>query len=232
MSEYCFGIIDENMEESLTIQRTILINKPSYVSEDQITFKEFSLSGAADNLPKEVSDEVMDCVSSGEIQSLIVDYQLLIQAETVAETIEGTEIFQRVTALVPKFPVVLLTNLPEDCLEKEFVDADKVYSKRSFFKVDEEYSKEKVSNLFNNISKYLSARNRLDVSLHEALLNMEEEGYTQEVFQKIVELERQLDDYLPMEIGQLEKALDVSQLQDAVSLIQEAKDLLGDTDET
>ena len=228
MTNYCFGIIDESREETLDIERTILINKPDHLSEDQISFEEYSLPDNAQILTEEVSNKVIDNISSGIIQSLIIDYRIIVQSELV----EGTEIFERITSLIPKFPVVLLTNVPEACYRKDFVDADKIYSKHDFFKVDDDYSREKTRNLFNNIEKYNAIRSRLDVSLKEALISLENTGYTQELYQRIVDLERELDGYTPQEMGQAEKVLNIKDIQEIVRLIQEANSLLGETDET
>ena len=227
MIEYFFGIIDESADEILDIERTILINKPTSIAEEQIHFFEFELSEDAKKLSKEVSDAVIDSISAGSIQSLIIDYKIIVQSELV----EGTEIFKKISSLVPKFPLVLLTNVPNACYQKEYVDADKVYSKQAFFKVDEDYSKQKTYNLFKNIENYCSVRSRLDVSLQEALISFEESGYTQAVFQRIIELEQKLNEYSPQELSRIEEALDINELQEAVRLIQEANELLGETNE-
>lgn len=155
---------------------------------------------------------------------MIIDYKIIVQSELV----EGTEIFERISSLIPRFPVVLLTNVPNACYSKDYVDADKIYSKYGFFKVDEDYSKEKTRNLFNNIEKYHANRSKLDISLKEALVNLESTGYTQELYQRIVYLERALDEYTPQQMSQVEKALDIKDIQQVVQLIQEAKGILGE----
>ena len=47
----------------------------------------------------------------------------------------------------------MLSNVPNECYEKEFIDADKVYSKKEFFKLEQDYSIEKVRNIFRNIDR-------------------------------------------------------------------------------
>lgn len=50
----------------------------------------------------------------------------------------------------------------EDSIKPEFVDADKVYKKRDFFKLEEEYSKEKVTHIFDSMKKYVNRKGPVD----------------------------------------------------------------------
>ena len=157
---------------------------------------------------------------------MIVDYRIIVESTYV----EGTEIFNKISSLVSKFPTIILTNVPDDCY-KPFIDADKVYSKRAFFKVDENYSQEKTRNIFRNIENYKSQREQLSATLGEQLLKLETQGYSLETYQSIISLEKALDAYLPQGQSTVEKDLSITELKDAVDLLKEANGLIGGNDE-
>lgn len=221
------GIIDEDNDERSDIQRTIIINRPKDIPEDYIDFKEYVLPQNTDKLVEEVARSVIEDIISGLIHILIVDYRIIVEKICV----EGTEIFEIITSLVPKFPTIILTNVPEDCYTKSYVDADKVYAKSEFFKVDENYSKEKTLNIFRNIENYKNQRARFTSTLTEQLYKLETQGYTPDIYQAIIDIENALDDYTPQGQTFIEKELNLSDLKVAVDLLQEASRLLGDTDE-
>ena len=108
-----------------------------------------------------IANAVINDIVNDKIQVLIVDYKIIVSTALV----EGTEIFRRISETVPKFPIIILNNVPEDCYKKEFVDADKVYSKGRFFKLEENYSKEKTLNIFRNMDNYTAQRAKLSTKL-------------------------------------------------------------------
>jgi hypothetical protein len=125
----------------------------------------------------------------------------------------------------------MLSNMPDDCYSKEFVDADKVYSKRAFFKIKDSYSIEKVKNIFRNMDNYISQRSKLSARLTEQLARLEKDGYSSETLQAIIETESLLDSFCPQEQSTIEKSLDLTDLRSAVDLLEKAKDLIGGEDE-
>lgn len=227
MHEYRIGIIDEDVADIEYIERTILVNKPENINEEQISFWRYPLPSEANIVYDSVVKSVISKIISNEIQALIVDYKIIISTTAL----EGTEIFKKLTETVPKFPLVMLSNMPDDCYGKEFVDADKIYSKRNFFKISEEYSVEKVSNIFRNIDNYASQRAKLSTKLLEQLQVLGDKGYSQETLQAIIETENLLDDFCPQEQSSVEKSLDLSNLKSAVDLLERAKKMVGGNDE-
>ena len=226
MNNYYIGIIDEDQDEIQDIKRTILINKPESMSEDLIQFVDYPLPESASVLSDEVTNSVLRDIVNGTIHLLIVDYRIIVESTYV----EGTEIFNKISSLVSKFPTIILTNVPDDYY-KPFIDADKVYSKRAFFKVDENYSQEKTRNIFRNIENYKSQREQLSATLGEQLLKLETQGYSLETYQSIISLEKALDAYLPQGQSTVEKDLSITELKDAVDLLKEANGLIGGNDE-
>lgn len=227
MNKYVIGIVDEDKEDVDDIKRAILVNKPNAISEEQICFQVYPIPADTDGIVSIISGEVINDITEGVIQSIIVDYKIMSSVKLV----EGTDIFLGIKEAASKFPAILLTNLPEDCYDKEFVDADKIYSKHKFFKLEEEYSKEKTLNIFKNMDNYSSVRARLSTRLASYLYTLESEGYSEKTLGEIIETEKLLNDFFPQQQSTIEKELDIAGLKNAVDLIKEANSILGDCNE-
>ncbi len=220
--KYSIGIIDEEKDQIANIRRTIKYNKPKEIQSDDLKFVEYSMDEGGVQLPQKLYEQVMEDVIDGKIHVLIIDYRIISDAALV----EGTDIYKRVIQAVPKFPVIILTNVPDDCYAKSFVDADKIYSKTKFFKLMEDYAKEKTANIFRNIENYKSQRAELVTRLTDSTINLNAKGYTAEALQQVLNIENELSDYFPQHQTQIEKELKVSDLHEAVKLLEEARKLL------
>lgn len=227
MEQYVIGIVDEDIEDIEDIERTIIINKPEAIVEEQIVFQKYDIPADTESIISTISDEITQDIISNKIQSIIIDYKIISNTECI----EGTDIFRKINEIAPKFPVIILTNLPQDCYAKEFVDADKIYSKGQFFKVSEAYSKEKTLNIFKNMGNYSSLRAKLSTKLNSCLSTLETQGYSQETLCEIIETEKLLDNYYPQQQSTIEKELNVTDLKSAVDLIKEVNGILGDHNE-
>lgn len=227
MYNYIIGIIDEDSEDIQDIERTIIVNKPENIVEEQISFKLYPIPNNAAGLSNNIADAVINDIVNDKIQVLIVDYKIIVSTALV----EGTEIFHRISETVPKFPIIILTNVPEDCYKKEFVDADKVYSKGQFFKLEDNYSKEKTLNIFRNMDNYTTQRAKLSTKLSNHLSILETQGYSEQTLKDIIETEKLLDNFFPQLQSTVEKDLNVSDLKNAVELLREANDLIGGENE-
>lgn len=227
MYKYKIGIIDEDPCDMDFIERTVLENKPDNVSEEQIDFWRCPFPTESENVYDSIVKLIIEKITKEEIQALIVDYKIIISAKSL----EGALIFKRLVEIVPKFPLVMLSNVPNECYEKEFIDADKVYSKKEFFKLEEDYSIEKVRNIFRNIDKYDSQRSKLSTQLAAQLNRLESNEYAPEILQSVIETEKLLDDFVPQQETTVEKTLKVADLKNVVELLEEANKLIGGGDE-
>lgn len=222
---YCIGIVDEDNSQVLDIQRTIIACKPESVAESSISFHVFEISGDADSLIENLYHEIVACIESKSIDSLLIDYKIIVSSIQI----EGTDLYKRIKELVPRFPIILLTNLSESCYEKDYVDADKVYAKSEFFKIRDSVSKEKVFNLFHNIDNYKSNLSRIIAALYEKTENYQRNPtFDENLFEQLIKLDLELNDYLPQGQSQVSKTINLDNLREAVELLQEAKGLLGD----
>lgn len=227
MNKYVIGIVDESQHDIEYIERTIIINKPEKIHDTDISFEEYKLEYDVKDLSNKIVASIINDIINDRIHAVIVDYKIIVSSTFV----EGTEIFKKISETVPKFPLIILSNVTKDCYEKEFVDADKIYSKREFFKIQESYSQEKTLNIFRNMDNYIAQRTKLSVKLQEYLMKLENNGYSEEVLKSIVETETLLDAFCPQEQTMVEKSLDISDLKSAVDLLEKAKGLIGGQDE-
>ncbi|MEA5025954.1 hypothetical protein SDC9_24663 [bioreactor metagenome] len=222
--DYTIGLIDEEDSHLGNIRRILLLNLPA---GNTIDFKVYPLEGQSDILPKRVTDEVLYDIVQGNICSLIIDYKIMIHSALV----EGTDIYKAIIDVVPKFPVVILTDVPSNCYEKSFVDADKVYWKKEFFKIEEGYSKEKAENIFRNMEHYVKQRAELLAKLEDHQERMTTEGFSLELYKEILNTEKSLDEFSPQGQTQIDKAISIDDFKEIVELLEKADDLLGDKHE-
>lgn len=222
MNNYVIGIIDEDTVDIQYIERTVLINKPEEIQDFQVKFATYCLDGYREDFYEKIVLDAIEDIINEKIQMLIIDYKIIVSSNNL----EGTEIFKRINEMVPKFPVVILSNLPQSCYEKEFIDADKIYSKKDFFKIDKEYSKQKTFNLFKNMDNYISQRAKISVQLSEQLEKLKGDDYSEDNLRELMKTEDMLDKFYPQQKSTAERLLDISDLRDAVNSLEKANKLL------
>ena len=125
---YIIGLIDDEESQLSKIRRTIKTNAKK---EEQYDFKSYLISDKASDVVSDVFEEVIDDIKNMKLSSLIVDYKIIVKTYKI----KGTEIFKKIKEEVPKFPVIILTEVVEESTEPDFVDADKVYKKKDFYKI-------------------------------------------------------------------------------------------------
>ena len=218
---FTVGLIDEEDKDLRAIRMTIKENTPS--GKEEPDFISYDLSGSSETIQENLSAQVISDIVNEAICGLIVDYKILLPSTAL---IEGSEIFDFIHKHVPEFPVVILTNLPEACFEKDFIDADKVYEKTYFFRLEEDYSKQKTFSLFRNMKRYVDARNGLELK-HSALLNeIRKTGLNADLIGSLMQTETALSNYKPLETTQIERAYDPSKIEEVIRLLREADSLL------
>lgn len=155
MEKYMIGIIDDEETAISKIRGVIKENKPKDVEVD---FKIYLLEDEEGVSITELSKHILNDIKYGEIITLIIDQKIMGNTGEI----EGTEIFKNIKEKVDKFPMIMLTNVAEECIENIFVDPDKVYKKSDFFAIDEEKSKEQVNKIFINAKKYIQNRKQIE----------------------------------------------------------------------
>ena len=217
---YIIGLIDDEESQLSKIRRTIKTNAKK---EEQYDFKSYLISDKASDVVSDVFEEVIDDIKNMKLSSLIVDYKIIVKTYKI----KGTEIFKKIKEEVPKFPVIILTEVVEESTETDFVDADKVYKKKDFYKIEGEYSKEKVFNIFDSMRKYVGQRDKLQLTIDDLKQQLAKGSLRhEEVVGNILALESQLDDFVPTEQSQIDKVFDEQKAKEIVALIEKANALI------
>ncbi|MCM1295235.1 MAG: hypothetical protein NC311_06810 [Muribaculaceae bacterium] len=217
---YIIGLIDDEESQLRMIRRTI---KTNATSDEQYDFKSYLVSDNANDFVTDVFEEVIGDIKELKLSSLIVDYKIIVKTSKI----KGTDIFKRIKEEVPKFPIIILTEVVEESTEPEFIDADKVYKKKDFYKIESEYSKEKVFNIFDSMRKYIDQRDRLQLTIDDLKQKLTEGSLGREAISSILALETQLDDFVPTEQSQIDKVFDKDKAKEIVALLEKANTLLG-----
>ena len=216
---YIIGLLDDEETQLKKIRRTIKTNAKT---NEQFDFKSYLISDNASDVISEVFEQVISDIRNSKLSSLIVDYKIIVKTSKI----KGTDIFKRIKEEVPKFPIIILTEVVEESTEPEFIDADKVYKKKDFYKIESEYSKEKVFNIFDSMRKYNVQRDKLQLTIEDLKQKLTDGSRGREVIGDILALESQLDDFIPTDQTQIDKIFDENRVKEIVALIEKANDLL------
>lgn len=214
---YRIGIIDDAKSERADIQVSVLDN----VGWDaEIEFKEYELEART---REDIVTEIRRDVEEGNIHALIVDFKL----DTTADVIKGWEIIEFMHEETPEFPVVIMTNAPDESKESQYTDADKVYAKKVFLKPELDATKELVKNIMLNMEKYVSHRKELETRLEIELKNLDKDGANEDILEEVIKIENELSRYKQIYQTRVDKALNMSDLKDAFEELEKYEKLLG-----
>lgn len=213
---YTIGLVDDNEDQLSDIRAAIKANK----SQDlEINFKTYSIPQNSENAIEILLKEILDDIKNGGIHSLIIDFKIVI----ATKNIQGSELFNLVKKSLSSFPVVILTERPEESKKPDFIDADKVYIKREFLKIKEAYSKEKITNILDSMVKYVNQKDSLLVKLETQQSKM---GSNSDNVQKIIEIENQLSKFIPMGLTQADIQINSTKIAELSTLINNLNHLL------
>lgn len=214
---YRIGIIDDAKSERADIQVSVMDN----VGWDaEVEFKEYELEART---REDIVTEIRRDVEEGNIHALIVDFKL----DTTADVIKGWEIIEFMHEETPEFPVVIMTNAPDESKESQYTDADKVYAKKVFLKPELDITKELVKNIMLNMEKYVSRRRELETKLEIELKKLDRNGESEDTLEEIIRIENDLGRYRQIYQTRVDKALDMSDLRDAFEELEKYEKLLG-----
>lgn len=220
---YKIILIDDDNSELVKIRRTIKANQPSdCVWNTDYIFEEYAI--AEFDTEDKCVERILNDIDSKSASLYIIDYKLL----TNKKLFKGNEIFYKVANKVPEFPIVILTERAEESMSEELVDADKVYEKEQFFKLEEQYSRNKVTNLFHNMKRYATKLNSLENDMKYLLDRIAKEKMNPDIVRDITSLEMEMSKYLPFQISMSEQIYDANRLREVVSLLTDVRRLIED----
>lgn len=213
---YRIGIIDDVKSERDDIQVSILDNVNAGTEVD---FKEYTLEHKT---KASLLNEIREDVSEEIIQALIVDFRL----DTTEDIIKGWEIIEFTHDEFPEFPVVIMTNAPDESKESNHTDADKVYAKKVFLNPQSSETRELVRNIILNINRYDKKRKELEGKLTVELQKLETDGENIEILENIIAIEKELTRYKQMYQTTIDTELEMDDLKEAFALLDKYENML------
>ena len=216
---YYIGMIEDDEAEASSVMASLVINTKQLCEE---SFKLYDLVKKA-SFREELFEQILNDIKENNIQGLIVDYKL----DTLDEVREGTEVVKFMHEEVPEFPVIILTDVPEKSKENDKADPDKVYAKEIFMKPGELETQEMVYHIVRNLERYAKRRSELEIKremLLEDVVNTSK--YDDETYGKLLETERELSKYVPIEMTAIDKEYDIESMEAVMETLKECKSLL------
>lgn len=213
------GMIEDDQAEASAVMLSLIINAEQLSEE---SFKLYELE-KKENFREELFDKLIKDVRENKIQCLVVDYKL----DTMDEVLEGIEVVNFMHESVPEFPVIILTDVPEKSKENDNADPDKVYAKEIFMKPDAAETKEMVYHIIRNLERYTKKRSELECKREQRLNKLvDESGYDSELYGELLDIERELNKYVPIDITGIDEEYNMGEMEDALKVLKEYKSLL------
>lgn len=215
------GIIDDDKSDIAKLKRTIITIMKKNNIDINIEFKEYELNSNIGEISEEILKEILNDIIDYQISILIIDHKIIIKDKLL----NGSEIFDKIRNVAPDFPTIIMTNVVDDSKKNIHMDPDKVYAKSEFFKIGD-YSKEKTENILKNIERYNMLRNNTQEELNKLKNELTNDTENQDIVNMIVEKEKELDKYLPLQRSYLEDVIDLEKIKEIIDLIKDANNLL------
>lgn len=210
---FTVGIIDDVQSERDDIQVSIMDN---FSDVSNVTFKEYLIEGRS---KEELLDEIRADIINDKINLLVVDFKL----DTKKTIIAGWEILDFMHEETPDFPVVILTNAPDESKNSESTDADKIYAKKTFLNPELPETKEQVHNMQLHMEKYIKHRRDLEAKLNVAINKYHNGIDLDSVTGEIVEIENKLSRYKQIYQSAVDKNIDIKNLESAFDILNKLK---------
>lgn len=215
---FYIGMIEDDKAEASSAMLSLIENSDQV--EEQ-SFKIYPLQKKPD-FKKELFDNITEDIRDNRIQGLIVDYKL----DTMDEVLEGIEVVNFVHELVPEFPVIILTNVPDTSKKNDKADPDKVYAKEIFLNNEKQETKDMVYNIIRNLERYVKKRVELETKREQLLNLVVDNTEDSETYETLLETERELNRYAPIGMTEIDNTYQVDNMKEALELLKEYKGLL------
>lgn len=215
---FYIGMIEDDMAEASSAMLSLIENS------DQIEEQSFKLYPLMkkENFKEELFEKITEDIKDNRIQGLIVDYKL----DTMDEVLEGIEVVNFVHELVPEFPVIILTNVPDTSKKNDKADPDKVYAKEVFLNNEKKETRDMVYNIVRNLERYVKKRVELETRREQLLNCVVENAQENETYGELLETERELNKYTPIGMTEIDNTYKVDDMKEALELLKEYKGLL------
>lgn len=216
---FSIGMIEDDKAEASAIMLSLNENSDKL---NENSFKLYELKPNS-NLREQLFQEIKQDIIENKVQCIMIDYKL----DTLKEVLTGIEIVEYLHEEVPEFPVIILTNVPDKGKENDLADPDKVYTKQIFMQPNNPKTCEMVYHIERNMERYAKRRAELELEQERLLTQITgEEDSEDDIYGKLVDTERELSRYAPIEMNVVDETYNMEEMDKAIVALQEYKKLL------
>lgn len=216
---FSIGMVEDDRAEASAIMLSLNENSEQL---NENSFKLYKLEKSP-NLREQLFQEIRQDIIENKVQCVMIDYKL----DTLKEVLTGIEVVKYLHEEVPEFPVIILTNVPDKGKENDSADPDKVYPKQIFMRPDDPKTGEMVYHIERNMERYAKRRAELELKQERLLAQTAgNEDAEDEVYGQLLDAERELSKYAPIEMNALDETYDMEEMDKALAALQEYKKLL------
>lgn len=216
---FSIGMVEDDRAEASAIMLSLNENSEQL---NENSFKLYELEKSLD-LRERLFQEVRQDIIENKVQCVMIDYKL----DTLKEVLTGIEVAKYLHEEVPEFPVIILTNVPDKGKENDSADPDKVYPKQIFMRPDDSKTREMVYHIERNMERYTKRRAELELKQEQLLAQIAGNADVKdEVYGQLLDTERELSKYVPIEMNALDETYDLEEMDKALTALQEYKKLL------
>ena len=216
---FSIGMVEDDRAEASAIMLSLNENSEQL---NENSFKLYELEKSLD-LRERLFQEIRQDIIENKVQCVMIDYKL----DTLKEVLTGIEVVKYLHEEVPEFPVLILTNVPDKGKENDNADPDKVYPKQIFMRPDDPKTREMVYHIERNMERYAKRRAELELKQEQLLARTAgNEDAEDEVYGELLDTERELSKYVPIEMNALDETYDMEEMDKALAALQEYKKLL------
>lgn len=216
---FSIGMVEDNRTEASAIMLSLNENSEQL---NENSFKLYELEKSLD-LRERLFQEIRQDIIENKVQCVMIDYKL----DTLKEVLTGIEVAKYLHEEVPEFPVIILTNVPDKGKKNDSADPDKVYPKQIFMCPDNSKTREMIYHIERNMERYAKRRAELELEQEQLLAQIVGNADVKdEVYGQLLDTERELSKYVPIEMNALDETYDLEEMDKALTALQEYKKLL------
>ena len=216
---FSIGMVEDDKAEASAIMLSLNENSEQL---NENSFKLYELEETP-NLREQLFQDIRQDIIDNKVQCVMIDYKL----DTPKEVLTGIDIVKYLHEEVPEFPVIILTNVSDKGKENDGADPDKVYTKQTFMRPDDPKTHEMVYHIERNMERYAKRRAELELKQEQLLVQVAgNENAEDDVYGALLDVERELSKYVPIEMNALDETYDMEEMDKALVALQEYKKLL------
>ena len=111
---YRIGIVEDSGDEIDKIERTL----DFFYTDFDMSYYFSDRTYTPENIVGNLSNDIIMDIQSDKIDGLIIDYKVMLDDIII----EGNEIYREINMVIPKFPIIILTEIVDEPEGKEYIE--------------------------------------------------------------------------------------------------------------